>query len=288
MLYRAYGLVFASDIAFPDVAAAYAGSPAVRFVMARGLDATGWRGETGRPGADGRPWLVVSRRGREYRLRFGETADFVLQAGGRTISVYRRAGTSLSALRHVALNQVLPLVLGHRGQTVLHASAFAMDGRAIALMGPAGAGKSTLVASFAANGRPMMADDAVRLRRRGTLVTAIPAYNDIRVRRDTFAMLRRARKPLPFFGDPLPLSAMYVLARGSRIRIDRLSRRESLIELLRYSFALDVADRRLLLAQLDRLTRDLPGVRRLTYPRDYRSLPRVRDAIAADLLPPAS
>ena len=74
---------------------------------------------------------------------------------------------------------------------------------------------------------------------------------------------------MPFHGQPLPLAAVYVLSvaeAGAAVRIDRLSRRDAVIELLQCSFVLDVTDRGRLLAQFDRLTRDLPlTIHRIAY-----------------------
>ena len=67
---------------------------------------------------------------------------------------------------------------------------------------------------------------------------------------------------------------------GAAVRIDRLSRRDAVIELLQCSFVLDVTDGGRLLAQFDRLTRDLTlTISRIAYPRDFGALARVRDAI---------
>ncbi len=56
--------------------------------------------------------------------------------------------------------------LGLRGEVVIHGSATAdSDGQAVLLVGPTGAGKSTLSALLCACGRQLIADDAVRLER---------------------------------------------------------------------------------------------------------------------------
>src|SRR4030095_9116966 len=94
-------------------------------------------------------------------------ADFLLQPDGRSIVGYRRARVAIGTFRHLFLDQVLPLVLSHRGVTVLHASAFAGSRGAVALIGATGVGKSTLAASFGTNGWPVIADDALVLRARG-------------------------------------------------------------------------------------------------------------------------
>jgi HPr kinase/phosphorylase len=59
--------------------------------------------------------------------------------------------------------------------TDLHASAAAWAGRGILLRGPSGAGKSALLARLLAAGAYLVADDLVRLERRGAVLHATSA-----------------------------------------------------------------------------------------------------------------
>jgi dephospho-CoA kinase len=54
-----------------------------------------------------------------------------------------------------------------RGVVCLHASAVAIGDEAIALLGPAGSGKSTTAAAFAERGYSVLAEDVVTLDDRG-------------------------------------------------------------------------------------------------------------------------
>lgn len=56
----------------------------------------------------------------------------------------------------------------------LHASAAAWCGRGVLLLGPPAAGKSTLLVGLLAAGAYLVADDLVRLTRRGPLLLAAP------------------------------------------------------------------------------------------------------------------
>src|SRR5262245_30883945 len=177
MRYRVYGLTLASALPFAELTPVDRGRATLTFRVARSrFDPRGWRSGPSRHRADGKPWLTVATREGAYALRFPDRADFLLQPDGRSIVGYRRRGTSPGAFRHLFLDQVLPLVLSHRGVTVLHASAFG-DGRgAVALIGATGVGKSTLAASFGTSGWPVVADDAVVLRPRRGVVATVPAY----------------------------------------------------------------------------------------------------------------
>lgn len=309
MLYRVYGLTLSTALPFPELTPIAARRAALRFRMAGGrFHARGWRDGPSRLRPDGEPWLTVAAREGAYALRFPDRADFVLTGNGRTIVGYRRRRTALGAFRHLFLDQVLPLVLSHRGVTVLHASAFVGEGGAVAFIGATGVGKSTLAASFGADGWPLMADDAVVLRERRGVVATIPAYSGLRVWPDALAAFgfgrgaprvsdesdkRRIGASDPgftFANRATPLHRVYLLdprRRGHALppRIDPLSRRETIIELIKHSYVMDVTDRAHMVDHLDRLTRECAplGVRRVTYPRRFAALPAVRAAILADL-----
>src|ERR1700728_2239002 len=64
----------------------------------------------------------------------------------------------------VLIGQVLPLIAVLHGLEILHASAVAIDGRALAFSGVPGAGKSTLAINLALSGAELLSDDVIALR----------------------------------------------------------------------------------------------------------------------------
>jgi len=304
VLYRAYGLILSSSHRIPELAPVGRGRAALRLQFERGtLAGQRWYGASPRPQEDGRPWLIVSRRGELLRMQFRTLADFVWDPMTRTLTAFRRGGTPAQTIRHLALDQALPLVLGHEGFTVLHASACVTPAGTVAFLGPTGAGKSTMAAAFGATGCPVIADDAVLLTQRGNAdLIAVPAYAGSRLWSDVLPVvdprrrgasrgrtkrrLGRHDRTLRFAKDPAPLRRVYLLKprKGTDVLIEPLSRRDSLIELIKHTYVLEVRDRAHLLAHFDRLTRDcVPlGIRMLTYPHDVAMLPRVCAAILAD------
>jgi hypothetical protein len=307
--YRAYGITLSSSIAFPELTPIPACRVRLTFRLGSGrIDSQDWVDGTPSIHSDGGPWLTVARQGRAYRLRFGESADLVIMQDGRTVVGYRRGRTTLATIRHLFLDSALPMLLSHRGRTVLHGSAVVCGGAAVALIGPGGAGKSTLAASFSADGCPVIADDAVVLRQREGVVITTPAYAGLRIWPDALTVLGGAQRRLKasdasrkrriglgdpgfaFQNRPAPLRRVYILdsppnRRSKTIRIEALSRREGIIELIKYSYAMDLNDRRHLVNRLDRLLRDCAPLelRRLRYPRDLSALPNVQAAILHDL-----
>src|ERR1051325_4226430 len=61
---------------------------------------------------DGRPWVAFGRDAAGYRLRFQNLADFDIFPAARSIRCHARADTPLHTVRHLLLDQVLPLVAG--------------------------------------------------------------------------------------------------------------------------------------------------------------------------------
>src|SRR5207302_11137414 len=79
------------------------------------------------------------------------------------------------------LGPVMAIVAQLRNKTCLHASAVAIDGRIVAILGMSGAGKSTSAAAFARAGYPVVADDMVVLAEREGRFMAEPAYPNQRL-----------------------------------------------------------------------------------------------------------
>ena len=60
---------------------------------------------------------------------------------------------------HLVLDMALPLALSRSGEIVLHGAAIEVGGRAVAVLGESGAGKSTVASAWAAAGGRFLADD---------------------------------------------------------------------------------------------------------------------------------
>jgi hypothetical protein len=126
--------------------------------------------------------------------------------------------------------QVLPWAAVVRGLEVLHASAVAVDGRAIAVTGPSQAGKSTLAAAFLATGAALVADDVLALGLAEREPVAHPGPPILSVRPATAALLPdlsgrllgedELGRRLAVAGarGPLPLGAFVFLERTAEAR----------------------------------------------------------------------
>lgn len=98
----------------------------------------------------------------EIRLFWPDVCDMSIRAGSE-IAVRAPAGAEVSHLRHLVNGIGLGLALHQRGVFTLHASAVALEGGAVALMGAKGAGKSTLAAALARRGHTLLSDDVVAI-----------------------------------------------------------------------------------------------------------------------------
>lgn len=263
--------------------------------------------------ATGEPILTASRAGARILLRYAGEAAFAV-GERRIVGRPERPGADGLALVELRLlGPVLACWLERTGVLALHAAAATVDGRAVALLSGNQGGKSCLAATLATAGVPLLSDDvlAVEPVSSGGLL-ARPSYPQMRLwpedaRRFAgaaglpFADLARAhpgfdklRVPLgpgglgSFDPEARPLAAVYVPERrsGAALAIEPLAPRAALVALLAGSFlprlgeALGWSARRLDL--LARLVRGVP-VRRLVVPAGFEHLPRVRDALLADV-----
>ena len=216
------------------------------------------------------PFSLPANGGNSFRLRYDDDTRFVVDASGSTIwAAWPRTSTLEDTVVYL-LGPVLAFVLRLRGITCLHASAFSVDGRVVAIVGPSGAGKSTTAAAFAARGFAVLSDDMLVLKDQGEEVIAHPGYPRLRLWPDAVTTLYGTAAALPrltpnwdkcylelsvdqgtFERRPLPLSAIYCLEdrtdEPSAPIVEALAPSTSLLRLLanaRDDFHLDKASRR--------------------------------------------
>lgn len=238
--HRLYGLRVESSTALPALPRSMdGGEPDVRVRVgghfATAGEAAGWRSlhVSPRSNADDEPTVVVEEMadGAWLRLRYADGTEFTVDAAGTRIGCTWRAPMTLEDTATYLLGPVFGMVLRLRGLTCLHASAVEVGGRALLLCGPAGAGKSTTAAAFAARNHRVMGDDVAALEEgSGGEVQVHPAYPQLRLWPGAVRALYGPGAVLPpltpswekryldlseggaFQADPLPLGAVYLLA----------------------------------------------------------------------------
>src|SRR5439155_1523704 len=117
--------------------------------------------------------------GRGYTLRFHATCEFRVSRDGRVIRVHATPGTTPETVAILVGGHVTALLLTLAGECVLHASAVAVDGAAIAFVGSPGMGKSTLAARLChPKIRGWHAEDVVQrqFQTLGRVAAVVPVY----------------------------------------------------------------------------------------------------------------
>ncbi len=252
---------------------------------------------------DGEVTTQFYRDGGDYLLRFVERADYRVALRRLHVTCVPVPGVEDELLADLYFNQVVPLVMSSQGETVLHASAAAVNGRGIAFVGATGRGKSTLAASFAKAGHPFLTDDGLIVDQTAAGFSIRPRRPILRLRPDSEAAMadlpgaatcgddlvkRRvaASAAIPFREQPVALEAIYVLgcsASPSLPVITRLVPAAALTAMMQHSFMLDVDDKERLHAHFCALANIAERVPcyALDYARDYAMLDDVIAALVA-------
>ena len=319
MRYRVCGLTVSSDTPLPELPSAEERQDGQTDLRLRIRDSSSTelpqlrRWVTSDTLDNGQPWLSCAQTDGGYLVRIHEFADFFIDAAGREVICSPDSQTSAQTLRHLFIDQVLPLVLNLRGQDALHATSVLTSAGLCAFVGPSGAGKSTLAAAFQLAGYPVLSDDCLVVREENEQIVATPAYPGVRLWEDTIEALRHEDSlALPVadytskrrmtvsgqanesFAHAWPLLRIYALVRSSdgewsetltAPAIEPLSRGTAFLELVASLFRLDQTDREMLTRQFRLVERILSVVtiRRLLLPNALSALPAVRDAVLADL-----
>ena len=251
---------------------------------------------------DGEPWLLLGRQAQGYFLRFPGMADFVVSDDAREVRCYPLPDVPPKTVRHLILDQVMPLLLSRQGRLVLHGSAVSTPQGAIAFIAQTGWGKSTLVTSFSQAGMAVLTDDCLLVQEEPGCWTVIPSYPGVRLWPETARTILGHGKPgtevahysekrrlaanagIRFCTGRKELRRVYFLSppsESTELKLELLPARETILALIQHTYLMDVNDRLRLRQEFDRLGRLAlqPFFYRLSFPHDFAQLAKVRDAI---------
>jgi hypothetical protein len=258
----------------------------------------------------GRPRLVVSKLGAgesHYLFQYYDGTEFLInRVGSRVWATWQEPLTLEDAATYL-LGPVCGFVLRLRGVTCLHASAVAIGDRAVALVGPAGAGKSTTAAALAMRGHRVLSEDVLALSSDGSGFVVEPGYPRVRLWPESVAALFGAADALPrltpnwdkrcfdlsahdceFQQQPLPLRAIYLLGERSKDPrspcVKTVTGAEALLALVANAYTnylLDQGMRAREFELLGRLVTDTP-IRRVIPHSDSSYLPKLCDLLIDD------
>ncbi len=238
-------------------------------------------------------------------------ALFHINARGTEARIIRTANLSYSDMVTYLLGPVIGCILRLRQVTCLHAGVVEVDGRAVAIIGPKGAGKSTLVAFLAGQGYSVIADDIAPLKAIDGNYFVSPGYPRLRLWPNTIAalpelvgqelipILSQSRKryinltlnegpgPWRFQPQPCQLSAIYLLqpvAEETSLFINQQSPASGLLSLIGNvypHYVLHGSDQARDFTFLSRTAAALP-IREIVHGRRLDSLARLSEALLTD------
>jgi hypothetical protein len=214
---------------------------------------------------------------------YSDGTRFAVDTKGREIWADWPDNYTLEDACTYLIGPVIAFVLRLRGIICLHASAIAVDGQAIAILGAPGAGKSTAAAAFAKLGYPVLSDDVVVLDDQGDRFLVQPGYPRTNLWPDSVRMLFGSEDAVPlitptwgkrylaldqegrrFQETPLPLGAIYVLGeREANLTtpiVEELVGHEAFATLVANTYVNYLLDREMRSLEFDVLGRVLDGV----------------------------
>lgn len=211
----------------------------VRWVAAERLDESSWDAAecVFQPRfSDGKPHFTVRRSERAYWLSFDEFGRYAVSLNGREAAC-ENDRVAVERCERFLFAQVLPLAAVLQGLDVVHASAVTFAGGVVALVGPSGAGKTTLATRLVARGAILITDDALALEVSGDRILAHPGPPFVAIERTDSALAAGAlawmgpqhgASDKPHFAPPvsdraLPLAAVYYLERRSNFGLTAAS-----------------------------------------------------------------
>jgi len=237
--YSAYNLCIQSEIELPELPSAPPGSDLTITVAGpQSLNET-------------RSIEFDDAAGSEAVFSFPGVARFTMCAGRElTITPDLHADESIFGL--YVQGMILAAALHQRGYFVLHASVVCMAERAVAFMGPTGAGKSTFASALRSRGHRILADDNAAIDLAAAPPGVLPAFPNLKIYPDVATSLGYRLSTLrpmhlsqvkqaqtvadDFWPTPLPLSCIYLLDHEAAPSIPApLPPVQTITELLRHS-----------------------------------------------------
>lgn len=220
--------------------------------------------------------------GRLLRLEYFDGVQFWLDREGTEIWATWPTGLTLEDAAPYLLGPVLGLLLRLRGVTCLHASAISLGDKAVAFVGPEGAGKSTTAAAFAKEGCPVISDDVVALTETNGCFFVYPAYPYLCLWPESTEMIYGSADALPrlsgsdekqclsldsrnlrFEDRLLALQTIYILGERrshSAPKIEAIPAQQGILALVANTFATNALDGAMRAREFKALGRLIPKV----------------------------
>jgi len=235
--YEAFGLGFRSELPVPELRRS-ALEPAVTIKFAR-------LGLTEPPDSEAGEWSRVESDA--VYLGWKDVGTFRV-SGGDEIAVDPDADVAPERLRLFLLGAGVGTLLHQRGYLVLHGSAVAIDGAAVAFLGSKWCGKSTIAAALHSRGHQLITDDVMAVDMGGATPLVQPGFPQLKLWPDSLSLIGADGSDIPrlhpdlekrdfrvrsgFADRSLPLRCICVLDHGEQPEATALAADAVLPELI--------------------------------------------------------
>jgi hypothetical protein len=315
--YHVYGLVVQSDLDIPGLEPArmgYDDTGHVDLDITHGVQPP-WAANATEPvtelraSPDDEPLLSIRRTTTGHTVfRYADGIEFFIQADTRSIWVTWPRTETLEDATTYLTGPIFGFVLRNRGHICLHGSAVAVNGKAVVFVGPAGAGKSSLAATFALGGHAVLTEDVACVVKTSSGYAVIPGYPLVRLWGPSCRNLLGPDHRLPlltprwnkhylpldgtlgrFQAEPLPLRGIFLLRpraeAANEIATATISGQTLMMELLGNTYGAVALTRQQRATELSFLADMVRAVHimTLTLPDDGPGLRKHREAIVASL-----
>ena len=140
--------------------------------------------------------VTLTKHRERHFYRVHGSFDFEIVGDPLRVRVHSATGADEALAPLFLSSSVLGVLLALRGETTLHASAVSLGGRALAIAGASGRGKSTLAALLCRlPGAELVTDDLLRLVPCGDRPLCAPGPADIRLRASAAALTEDPPQP---------------------------------------------------------------------------------------------
>ncbi len=301
--YQVYGRVCESQLELPELAEASALPPGLRVATGRlpRSEVPSWTDHVALD--DGSDWLDAAETAAGSWFAFAGLALFRCQSDGSgavDIKAEPVDGLPGETLRHLLLDEVIPIVLASRGSVVMHGAAVVLDQRAVVLLGPSGHGKSTLAAAFGVAGHPVLADDCVVIDTDGGRRVVQPSYPSVRLGEEAaselfgagaegrpfahYALKHRYEAGMTFATLPMPLGGIVTLRQRTegddpRVDVTELRGHAAGAAVLAGAKSMPLGRRKVAAVDAMLTIASSVPVAEITIPDDLRALPEVVDEL---------
>ena len=251
--------------------------------------------------------IVVRRTEAGHHFAYSDATEFLVSPNGNQIIAVTPPDSTFEDTCTYLVGPVMGFVLRLHGIVCLHASGVVIGGRAVAICGPPGAGKSTTAAALAQRGYPILAEDIAALDDQADCFCVQAGYPRVNVWPESAAALCGSAETLPaitpnwgkrylplddssgplFHSSPAPLAAIYVLGERreqTHPEFQALHSVEALIALASNTYTpylLDEAMRAREFDVLTRLVKHVP-VRRVYPPCDFSNISHFCEGLLND------